>query len=642
MVKNKLKPLGNYRADIDGLRGIAVLAVIFYHLEFSLFKGGFVGVDVFFVISGFLITKIILASLEQNQFSFKHFYVRRIRRLLPALFTVALVVLIMSFVLFPDTAIQSTAGEVLFSMLSISNFYFWSESGYFDKEAITKPLLHTWSLGVEEQFYLIWPLTLVLLYRYAKSAGVLIGTTVFGIASLITSEIQLNSNPETAFYMMHFRVGEFALGAALVWLRSTSNSGFRWISELALLTGLGLITYSVLHFESGMRFPGLAALVPCIGAALAIYGGQSKTLGGLLRSRSFVHIGLLSYSLYLVHWPIIVFYSYVRFDSLSVGSKLVLLVVIYFFATLLYYTVEKPFRNPVQGSKFESSRYFLISLAGSALAITCISAFTWGNSTPIFRSDSADFVSTIIAEHRPNRGRKIRNHQCHFGVNATNITYSDECLESDYLIVGPSTAADIFGVFSTAYPEKNIGQITAQGCFPQSRSESTCSPAYRFIEDNADAICEKKALLMNFHKPYGFVYDDLIDRFKSCSVKIYIVGLWGKLDKPVEDILLRFRKEIKTERQLNTTVLKYFNHQALLEYNQDLSRYAANRNVNYRSMQKLFDMCGPPRYLSADSKLMMLDTHHLQVPAMEFYGNCISKRFSSMSELLNNWPLSTN
>ncbi len=640
MTANQESMKNVYRNDIDGLRGIAVCAVILYHLEFALFKGGFVGVDVFFVISGFLITRIIVADLQQEKFSFAQFYIRRIRRLFPALFVVATIIFGIAYAVFPDESFQRTAGGFLFSILSTSNFYFLSEAGYFDTAVQMKPFLHTWTLSVEEQFYLVWPLTLVLLMRYTSRFGLLIGILLLGLLSLAASEIVLNDSPDTAFYMMYLRVAEFAIGAALVWLVKDENTSANWVLEVACLAGLCLITYSIMVFDSSTRFPGISSLVPCLGAGLIIYGGQAQTVGELLRNKPLVWIGLISYSLYLVHWPVIVFYSYIHFYPLSFTNKFLLLVAMTIGAVLLHYLIEKPLRKPTSGAIFESNKFFLSVTAISALLMVGIGAYAWTNTANHSAQKESDFVASVLTQKLPNRPNKIRHGSCHFYTTRKEVDYQTTCLESDYVVIGSSTAADIYGVMSSAFPEVNFGQVTGQGCFPNPNPtrNGTCNQAYNFILDNAEAMCSKKALLLNFHQSKGKAFDNIVKQFQNCPVNIYVLGLWAKVDKPVKDIVIRFRNDISNATELNNTVTSFVGEKKLRDYESALSMYSNINGIEYRSMQDLFDDCGLPRYVSPDNQLLMTDTLHLEVPAMTHYGTCISNRFSSIETLLETWP----
>lgn len=350
-----------YRSDIDGLRSIAVLSVLLFHLGFSSFGGGFVGVDVFFVISGFLITRLIKDEIDRTgSFDFKNFYLRRIRRLFPALFVTLFVTSALAALLLSPAHLQRFGGALTSALASVSNFYFWFEADYFDVSAQVKPLLHTWSLSIEEQFYLIWPVTIFLLYKPTRKRVAYVGLLLFAVFSLYLnvkfsdgSVAFISQHSEslagwiadgraTIFFLMPFRVFEFAIGAALVWLVGYQAKS-KTIHDMLFVLGLGLIVYAVATFNDQMLFPSTAALVPCLGTALLIYSGASSRFSPLLTNKSSVGIGLLSYSLYLVHWPIIVFWIYLK-NEIGFIDQVGMATFSFVLAFLSYRFVECPFR----------------------------------------------------------------------------------------------------------------------------------------------------------------------------------------------------------------------------------------------------------------------------------------------------------
>lgn len=290
-----------YRADIDGLRAVAVMPVVLGHAGIPGFGGGFVGVDVFFVISGFLITALIQDELESQKFSYRSFYLRRIRRLLPALFIMMFATFLMGWLLLPPAGLEALGRSVLSVLFLGSNVWLWQNTGdYFGAAAEITPLLHTWSLAVEEQFYLVFPLLLVICIRSCLSArSIMILLTVLGFAG---SFYFTDRHPTAAFYLMPARAWEFGVGVVLALSKPKSSCNLS-----AVMVGLGLcfIAYSVATFVPGTPMPGANALLPVSGAALVIAGGASENaLSKILGSTFLVGIGLLSYSLYLWHWPV--------------------------------------------------------------------------------------------------------------------------------------------------------------------------------------------------------------------------------------------------------------------------------------------------------------------------------------------------
>ena len=337
----------NYRREIDGIRALAVLPVILFHAGFETFSGGFVGVDVFFVISGYLIASIILSELEQGKFSVVHFYERRARRILPALFLVMLVCVPFAWLwLFPSDMKDFSKSLVAVSIFA-SNFLFWHESGYFASAAELKPLLHTWSLAVEEQYYFLFPLFLILVWRLSKR-WILISLGLVFFLSLAFAQWASYAKPSAAFYLLPTRGWELIIGAFIAFYLSQPNRKEfgKDLSEFAGWLGITLIFYPVLFFSKATPFPGLYALVPTLGTALIIlFATKETTVGKFLGNQVFVGIGLVSYSAYLWHQPL---FAFARHNGYSHSDALVfflLSILSIFLAYFSYKVIEVPFRN---------------------------------------------------------------------------------------------------------------------------------------------------------------------------------------------------------------------------------------------------------------------------------------------------------
>ena len=286
-----------YRADIDGLRAVAILPVVFFHAGFGFAQGGFVGVDVFFVISGYLITSLIHREMLAGKFSLARFYERRVRRLFPALFAMLSVCAAVAAWLLLPQDLRYFGGSLFATTLFSSNIFFWLEAGYFDVAAERKLLLHTWSLAVEEQFYLLFPIFLLLVLRYLPRRLVAV-TGAVTVASLLASEWMLRSSDSAAFYLAPFRAWELGLGASLALIAPVARHDNRHAEVFAWL-GLAMIAASVAVFSWQTPFPGLHALAPAVGAALVIWSGSgtSTHAGRILSARPLVFTGLISYSL---------------------------------------------------------------------------------------------------------------------------------------------------------------------------------------------------------------------------------------------------------------------------------------------------------------------------------------------------------
>ena len=291
-----------YHHEIDGLRAISVVVIVLFHLKVAGFLGGFIGVDIFFVISGYLITRIILFNLAEGSFTFNDFYTRRITRILPALVATVVVILPLAMYLQQPAALVHTAKESIYALFSLSNVYFWTESSYWAPASEKYVLLHTWSLGVEEQFYLVYPLLLVAFHRLAGIKGVIALLLVIVVVGTIASEMVLKTDRSAAFFFTPLRFYEFALGGLAVALtggRVLQKSP--WASGIATLIGLALIFYGAITFNAFTALPGITILVPLLGALLILLAGPSPSARILLMNPVMSWLGKISYSLYLVH-----------------------------------------------------------------------------------------------------------------------------------------------------------------------------------------------------------------------------------------------------------------------------------------------------------------------------------------------------
>ena len=355
-----------YRRDIDGLRALAVLPVVLFHAGFSWFPGGYVGVDVFFVISGFLITSLILNEITKGRFSVASFYERRIRRIFPALFTVLVFSAAIATWLFLPDLLASFAKSLIATASFLSNHFFYREIGYFAAPADTKPLLHTWSLAVEEQFYIVFPIFMVLACRWGGRRWLYIVAAGFA-ASLALSIWMTETNPAGAFYLAPGRAWELLLGSMLA-AGALPKIGTQWLREALAISGVALIAYAVFCFSASRPFPGPAALIPCLGTAFFLYAGDdgSSITARILSVQPIVFVGLISYSLYLWHWPLLAFARYWFFEGLAPIQLTSIILASFVLATLSWKFVEQPFRM----RRVAVGRRSMFSVAATGIAVT--------------------------------------------------------------------------------------------------------------------------------------------------------------------------------------------------------------------------------------------------------------------------------
>ncbi len=456
-----------YRPDIDGLRAVAVLSVVAFHAFPSCLKGGFIGVDVFFVISGFLISTILFENLERGTFSFKEFYLRRIRRIFPALSLVLFACLLFGwFSLLPDE-LNQLGRHVVAGTGSVSNLVLWGESGYFDVAADTKPLLHLWSLGIEEQFYLVWPCLLWLAWKRHLAFPTV--TALLAAASFVLNVWMVHRDPVAAFYAPWSRFWELLCGALLARYSFRRPGGLPAASGIHSILGTLLLVSGLLYIDKDLRFPGHWALVPVVGTVLVILAGPQAWLNRkVLSHKVLVWFGLLSFPLYLWHWPLLSFGRIVYFDVPPPRYRLAAVLVAIVLAWLTMKFVERPFRFGVRNSALRSA--FLcgspicLALAGVVLFESGLSdsrsidtlrvkrrgQYAIGSSLAWYRGKGDwlflgnaydDTVAKLELASRPSREQIDRVWQSFSRVAETGARYGARTV----LIVGPEK--------SSVYPE---------------------------------------------------------------------------------------------------------------------------------------------------------------------------------------------
>jgi len=452
---------GRYRPDIDGLRAVAVLPVVFYHYGIAPFSGGFVGVDVFFVISGYLITQLIWTEMGERRFTFLNFYERRIRRIFPALFAVMAASFVAAlFILFPKD-FDDYARSLVATAAFVSNFHFWGEVGYWDAAATQKPLLHTWSLAVEEQFYLLFPAILL----YLRPRGKALALWVLGgllVASLGFAVVGAYRWPATTFYLLPMRFWELLIGCVLAVgkFRTPENPLLR---NAISAIGFALIAWAVFALTDDSAFPGANAIPPCLGAALIVYAGSGgKTLvNRALSMRLPVIVGLISYSLYLWHWPIYVYALQIQPNGLTTLQTWLAIAASVALAALSWRYVEQPFRR--SASHLSSRTLFRLAGAGAAMAIA-LGAAGWTMGGLPQRYSPA--IQRILAEANDWEPRRST---C-FNRSPSRIVRGDACLigakgaKPDFLLWGDSHADALLPAVSDAAASKGrAGYVAAHG-----------------------------------------------------------------------------------------------------------------------------------------------------------------------------------
>lgn len=429
--------INNYRKDIDGLRAIAILLVVLYHAGVKQLSGGFIGVDIFFVISGFLIGGILYREHSQERFSYVTFYGRRIKRIAPALLFMLVIASVISiFYLSPlemkDFSLFSGA-----TILSVPNVILWHKTNYFSPNAELNPLLMTWSLGVEEQFYIFLPLLLGFLFR--KKLKILFWVAAITLSSFITCLFVTNANPLFAFFMLPTRAWELGMGVllAIAQQQNRLSAQVGWLKELQFILGSALIIIAASRFSSETSFPGTAALLPALGAILLILG-NGRLSNWVLGNPLMVFIGLVSYSWYLWHWPLLSFARLSANAPLSLGATLTIAIIALAIAYLSYRFIETPFR---QGRRYPDNKVIHGYLTFIVILMLPTSIF-------YFSKGAAQRVSPVVAQAEADKLERVAD-KCLIGQGNTAYSTDSTCLDNSknvgIALLGDSHAASLRG-----------------------------------------------------------------------------------------------------------------------------------------------------------------------------------------------------
>lgn len=421
-----------YRPDIDGLRAFAVISVILYHAFPQVVRGGYVGVDIFFVISGFLISSILFAEITEDRFSLTTFYGRRIRRIFPALAACLAAVLAYGFVYLMPHELAQLGKHVFFGAGFLSNIALWSESGYFDGAATSKPLLHLWSLGIEEQFYILWPALLWMAFRIKAAVARLLA--VLFLASFAFNVVLSNTNISADFYLPVSRFWEFLAGAGLAWRRQIilEPAARSWMS----LAGLAALLISAALFTPEMRFPGWPALLPVAGAMAIILAGPEATVNRIVFSnRAVVFVGLISYPLYLWHWPLISYAYVMRLGKAPTPLMATALVAASF---LLAWATYRFIEYPVRYGAHRQRRTQIVAACVAVLGACGLATWTQNGFPERFLGLDMRKISEAKLDppFQPTKGMEVFDHDhtfvTHLGAGERKVAFGGDSLLFHY------------------------------------------------------------------------------------------------------------------------------------------------------------------------------------------------------------------
>lgn len=465
-----------YRADIDGLRAIAVLSILTFHLKESWLPGGFTGVDIFFVISGYLITAVIYQEMNNDRFSLKDFYARRLKRIFPVMWVMMFVVLIFGILLFPPGDLSFLVNAIRAAISLTSNHFFAKSGDYFNADSSTWPLLHMWSLSVEEQFYFIWPLLLLGLFKIKTSHRTKINLLSFLTAiSFIGCEIYLRSGaePKWAYYALPFRFGELSLGAALTLMVSKGFALNSKLHNVISTLGLILLSSSFYFVNSQTQFPGVTALLPCLGAVFLIISEKSLFNQKVLASKFFVWVGQHSYSIYLWHWPILAFMRY--FGSISYLQMILAVALTMALSMFSKKHIEDRFRY---SKRFFASIFFRYYAAPAIISLTLV----------IVIYDSGGFPLRYSFKGIDAANELSHDSYCD-GIPLGKCLLGDRNKKTATLLLGDSHARQFHGFFETVGKKDGFSVVTI--------AMHKCSPTLVREEGESSECEDRKTWLLN-------------------------------------------------------------------------------------------------------------------------------------------------
>lgn len=538
-----------FRSDIQGLRAIAVLSVVVFHISPKHLQGGFLGVDVFFVISGFLIIGFIHRDLVSGCFSLNEFYFKRVRRLLPAFLFVVLCSSALAYLLFVPQEFSKYMRSMLASITYVSNFYFYTEAGYFDFSLELSPLLHTWSLSVEEQFYIIIPAVLLLLFK-SNSKTVVVWLFVFSFLSLAFSEIFTYLDRDFSFYSSPSRFWQFILGGILaVKLSSLKIKGLYY--DLIGFSGIFLLVPCFFIYSGDTVLPGVNALLPTVATAMIIFSGfnRNAVLYKILSNKVGMFVGNISYSLYLWHWPVIIFYKLSISHHLGNTDKAIVLFLSIILGYLSWLFIEKNGRILI--SKTRS-----YSLAVLSIIFVCAGSFFLQHLNGLrFTEDQLNYASYL--DYKAN---EYRIGVCFLAATHNNFELYDQdaCVaheegSENYILIGDSHAAHWFGaIHSTRPPNVTVTQVTASGCYPTLplTGSKNCTDLLRWAFE--DLLPNKKydkiILSSRWKSDSAFKIKDTVDRLRLYTDDIVVLGPTVEYDSPLPRVLALSKDEKEISR----------------------------------------------------------------------------------------------
>ncbi len=606
---------------------MAVLPVMFFHAGVHFFSGGFVGVDVFFVISGYLITSILMAEHQAGEFTILKFYERRARRILPALFVVLIACLPFAWAWLIPSDFKTFSQSLISVSLFSSNIFFWLKSNYFSPDAELNPLLHTWSLSVEEQYYVFFPILLALTWRLGRYWTVII-LALLAVASLVAAQWLSMAGPQAAFYLLPSRGWELLIGALTACHLNSRKAptSSRWLNELGGGVGLALLAYATFCFTHLTPFPSVYALVPTIGAAMIIVFARPDTVAGrILGSRVLVGIGLISYSAYLWHQPLFAFARLRSLEEPGLPLMMSLLLAALGLAYLSWRFVETPFRSR---QRFTRGQIFALGATGSAFFIGLGLA---GSVTKGFPSRVPSALSMPGIEMA-----RIDSGWCFYSVDSIrslsigakglDCWLGDKTSNKKGLLFGDSFAGQYEPFWQTVGSKAKVAVhvVTTNWCFPSGGDEFTGPRSSRALQQ---CLFNRKYLLENFQK-YDFVVlggdwggvlqqgkmDAAIDLIRHIAAKGKLVVLMPTPKHFDVDAMFLYRRSLMFQTDFDIHRLSSQKDIKSREANGMIEKVARGMdNMVYLDRGSLFTTNGVSADLTQDQIPFTLDGRHISV-----------------------------
>ena len=603
-----------YRSEIDGLRTIAVLSVIIYHAQFTIFghhffKGGFVGVDIFFVISGYLISRILLSELfEKGRISFLKFYERRARRILPILFTVFIASFPFAYkYLLPNQFIEYAQSILSATFFSSNIFFYFTNTQYGAEDSLLQPFLHTWSLGVEEQFYILFPIVLLLAYKFAKNHLVTI-IAVLILISLQYADWQSAKNTQLNFFMLTSRLWELGIGSLLAFYElKYGRVKNELLNQTMPLLGLFLIAHSIVFFNNQTPHPSLITLLPTLGTALIILYSLNKTdlVGKVLSWKPIVGIGLISYSMYLWHYPIFAFARISNIEGIHNIEKILLILATIILSIISYYLIEKPFRNVGLISK----KKLIITLSTLCILIISISSYFF-------------LIPTIKEEPKID---KLMRERSEYRYEICGLANENCKNKKNILLVGDSMVMDALNAIISISPV-NFEFNTLGGCPPTKNVKILAAHPKK---EECIALNEKR-FNQDLTKYDGIVIINRYGWFKPQLLEEYLQFL---NDSQIKNVLL-FGDGLSYKKNY-TDLLQKKEYEYILNNTDfgvpDSEFYDLQKNYNFQfiSVKESIVQKLNKENLRKQIKPIVIDKHHLSLESAKKIGNDNAKKIQN-------------